>query len=233
MTWIDFSTLVRTYLHVHNRRQGVQTLIDTLIQAAMLDLQSSIPEVRFRTTTVFSVPDLSNAFVSTDGGFFFTFGAPSTPADSTAYAQTGSLPRNSKVVRVYARKADDHTQTDDYEFYDIRNIDKMQTGSVAQNPRLFVHDPVNARFFITPKLDDDGSELVVIHEGVKYEFSAEDEISLPADAAMTVSHFVLTKLTMDVDRDPQTASAHRQMYLAGKRRLLSDIRESQLPPVSA
>ena len=231
MNWSDFSSLVRTHLHIHNRRQGIQTLIETLIQAAMLDLQSSIPELRLRSTTVFTVPDLSGAFVSPDTGFFYVSGPVSVVSDDTAYAQTGVLPVGHKVTRAYARLASDHSQTDDYEFFDLRKIDQIQTGVLVQSPRRFVHDPANGRFFISPPISDDDSELVVLHEGYKSDFQPSDEIPVDAFAAATVAEFVLIKLSMDVDRDPQAAQIHRQLYLSGKRKLMSDLRENLLPPL--
>lgn len=208
MNWSDFNALVRVHLHTHNRRQGIQTLIDTLVHAAILDLQGSIPEFRVRETTVFESSDLT----------------------VSGEAQTGSISPGRKIVRAYARLASDHTETDEFEFYDGRLSDRQDNGVVLQSPRLFSYSPVTGAFRITPALSDDSSELVLIHEGPSFTISESAEVPFDEQVAEVVADYVLTKLSMDVDRDMQAAQAHRQLYSAGKRRLLADLRENQLPP---
>lgn len=211
MTWAEFNTLVRVHLHVHNRRQGVQTLIDTLIQAAVLDIQASVPELRARDTTFFQSADLA----------------------VEGESNTGSLPVSRKVLRAYARNVDDLSETDDFVFADYRDVDKQITGDVPQSPRLFTYDPVAGSFRITPKLSDDNSELVIIHEGNSVAFTQNTEVPFDAVAAEAVASYVLTKLAMDIDRDVQLAQAHRQLYSVGKRKVLANLRETQLPPLRA
>ena len=207
MTWLEFNTLVRVHLVNHNRRQGIQTLIDTLIKAAVLDLQSAIPELRLNQTSKFTSATLLEQ-------------------DTVSI---GSLCPGSKPRRVFVREIADPSNTDDVVFFDERHADKLDTGAVAQSPRLFIYNPVTGMFKLSPALSLDSSELVIIWDGSRSDFVNTDEVGFDSTVAEVVSEYVLRKLSLDVDRDVQMAAIHQQQYVAGKRSLLSDIREQQLP----
>ena len=206
LTWEQFNTQVRLYIHNYNHVPDVQALIDALIASGVEDLQRSI--------------------VSYQTGHSDTYASASLT--SQGFAQIGALPagrvRSARMVKY---------DTADYllrpnifrplQQVAWKHIHAMRGGEFAAFSGSIALDPVNRQFAISPPLNSE-TRLVIDWVGVKSAFQAADVTPFDAQAAEAVGLYVLAKITRVVDRDAAQSGSYTQSYSLLKRQLLSQAR---------
>lgn len=209
MTWSEFNTAVRVHLVAHNRRQGIQTLIDSLIKAGVWDLQASIPHYAGVVKRSFASGSLRpNGFVA-----------------------QGTLPSGVKVLDVYVQDGTDETLRARYNIVDsIEELSRMETGEAGAYTYRFYYDPRTGVFTVSPKPSDSGSVLKLEYSGKRLDFDNDDDVLFDEKTAEAVGNFVNARLALQVDREGGLASAFNSLYVANKRKLHSELNAAQLTP---
>lgn len=204
MTWAEFNAEIRTYLTVHNRRQGIQALIDTLIKTAAIDLQ---------TTTA----HLQNYHEDT-----------LTPEDLTVdnFASYGNLPageiRSARLISL-----DPDTATHDRLRYlylnqvSARNWLDFAGGIAGNGEGSIFLDPIRRQFAFVPALGLD-SLLIIEWDGVKEDFEDADITPFDRRCAQAAAKYVLSFLCRSIDNDQASSLAYERGYLQAKRIIYSD-----------
>lgn len=204
MTWVDFNTETRLYLTIHNRRQGIQSLIDTLIKSAAIDLQTTVESLQ-----VFHKDTLSSNDVTEDG--FATYG--DLPAGQIRAARLVSYDPDTTDIN-----------EDKYLFLEQvshKNWLEWASGFAEDGKGLIFIDAARRQFAFTPQLGTD-AKLILEWEGVKMEFDDADETPFDARCALAASNYVLAHLTRTIDNDPAGAVAYEKGYARTKRTIYSD-----------
>lgn len=209
MTWLEFNTAVRVYLVSHNRRQGIQTLIDTLIKAGVWDLQASIPFYASMTRRSIAGTSLK------DNGFY----------------ASGTLPAGSQITDVYAQDATDSTLRVRFNIVTAKDeFERMQTGEAGALTHFFYYVPTTGVFFVTPSPARDGSILKIEYANKKLDYENDDDVAFDEKAAEAVSSYVNSRLAAQVDRDAGMASMYYNVYVSTKRKLYSELNGVLLTP---
>ena len=209
MTWLEFNTAVRVHLVSHNRRQGIQPLIDTLIKAAVWDLQASIPFYVSMTRRSIAGSSLKN------NGFY----------------ASGTLPAGSKISDVYVQDVTDGTLRARFNIItDKVEFERMQTGEAGALTHFFYYVPTTGVFFISPNPVLNGSILKIEYANKKLDYENDDDVLFDEKAAEAVSSYVNARLSAQVDRDAGVAGMHQNIYVANKRKLYSELNDVLLVP---
>lgn len=201
MTWAEFNDQVRVYLSVHNRRQGVQPLIDQWIRAGAVDLQTYIEY--FRSTHV----DILEESELTPSG----------------YAHRGDLPDGEPLLfRVYETAVEDG-DTPGCKYADLNlvpwpRIAQMICGEVEECPRVVALDPRGKSYVVAPALTAT-ERLRVDWAGIKQSFTDDDVVAFDESSALAVSEYVMARLCRTVDRDLNLAMSYDQSYARERRKL--------------
>ena len=219
MTWAEFNEEVRKHLTIHNRRQGIQTLITQLIRAALVDLQAAVPALRCGHKIVYA-PEIFTA---------------------EGYAGVGRLTPGVIVTSAYVRDPDDTSKIGDLEVT-TGAPDRDLVEGTAPLVRQLRWRGNRGEFLIVPNPATEGVEVVLTWDGSKVDFcdddvlpdswSAQGSVVLP----LIVADFVLARLSWQVDGDLGLAQSYSASYALGKRKLKSDWNEAaNLPgrPTSA
>jgi len=200
MTWSEFNTAVRVLLLQHNRRQGIQSMIDVLIKAAVVDLQETVPALRDGHTTVYT----PSRFV-TDG-----------------FAGRSNYQVGATIVAAYARDPNDHTVMYDFELATSHEaLREMTSGSLSLELRRMAIDPVRGHIRVVPNPVEDTSEVVLVWNGKKTDFESDDDVPFDDQAVHATAEFVLARLSRSVDGDPELARSYAGSYSTLKRRIKS------------
>jgi hypothetical protein len=209
MTWAEFNTAVRVHLTTHNRRQGIQTHIDTLIKAGVGDLQSAVVSLRTGHST----------------------GYP--PSDFTAdgYAGLATCPAGHVISRAYARDVGDTVPLYDFDIVNSLTDERnMVSGDVADGVALIAIRSNRGEFRVVPNPQEYGAEVVLVSNGKKTDFADADAVPVSWDESVVqaTADFVLARLSRTVG-DLDLADSYSRSYLVGKRRIKSDRNEADLP----
>lgn len=205
MTWSEFNTAVRVHLVAHNRRQGIQDLIDTLIKAAVIDLQGAIQQLRDGHTTVYPP-----ARFTTDG-----------------YAGKSYFTPGSFVTKAYARDPDDTSVQIPYRLVtEPEQRIAIVEGSVPHGERWIAVDSLKGEFRVFPNPKEDDSSVVLVWSGIKSDHEDDDETSFDDTVVLAAAEFVLARLSRVVDQDLDLARSYAGSYSMTKRRIKSDLNEA-------
>lgn len=209
MTWSEFNTAVRVHTVAHNRRQGVQSLIDALIKASVWDLQSTVEFFPQRATRKFAP-----SVLRTDGN-----------------SAMGSLTPGSRVLSVYKYDTPD---TDNRVTFDIVTdpavLTAMVTGTIDGGRDFFHYDSKTGIFHVTPKPQDDGGTVVIEFEGKQLDYEDEDDVPFDEKSAEAVAMYVLARVALQVDKDPAGHQVYDALYRQQKRKLHSELNPALLTP---
>lgn len=209
MTWSEFNTSVRVHLVAHNRRQGIQTLIDSLIKAGVWDIQASIAHY---------VPVIRRTF------------SPTSLRD-LGYVAKGIIPPGSRILDVFVENGSDNTQRARYNIVNnLEEFSRMETGEAGAQTYRFHYDPRTGEFFVDPKPADSGSVLKVTYSGKKLDYESDDDVPFDEKAVEAVGNFVNARLALQVDRDLPAANTFNALYVANKRKLHSELNPGLLTP---
>jgi hypothetical protein len=206
MTWDEFKAIVRIHLVTHNRRQGIQTYIDTLIKAGSADIQ--------RTVEAYQQPHVETLGPVTlvEDGFA-----------STGTMVAGKILRTRIVVYDTALAA---VVPDEYlalEQISWTQYQRMRAGLRIYGDAVIAINPHNATFAVVPQITAE-MRLIIEWQGVKTDFAGSGTVPFDEAFAETVANYVLGHLTRTVDRDLAMAQSYMQSYVRGKRILLSEAR---------
>lgn len=212
MTWDEFNTAVRVHTVTHNRRQGVQDMIDSLIKSGAWDLQDTIPFYADAVTRTV------------------------TPGDLTAsgdYAATGTLSPGSRVLSVYAVDPEDSNGKASFEILTMpKDFVRLQSGLEAGSRHLFYYDSKTGAFYVTPSPIEDESNLEISFTAAKIDFEDDDDVPFDHRAAEAVGYMINSRMSLNVDKDPQTAAYYEKLYVQTKRKLFSHLNPALLTPPS-
>jgi hypothetical protein len=184
MIWSEFKTAVRVYLVAHNRRQGVQTLIDSLIQAGAIDLQQAIPYYQTGHSDIYQASDLSADGYASSGNL---------PAGKIERARIVKFDPDQALMLVGVYLGLDQVPWSEYL--------RMRGGEFEFCAGKIAIDPTRRRFAFVPGLND-ASRLVIDWSGVKVDFDDADPVPFDEAFAQAVGEYVLAHLTRDLDKDP-------------------------------
>lgn len=210
MTWAEFNASVRVYLPNHTRRQGIQALLDQLIRAACVDMQSAVPSFATGNSNEYG-PDET----TTDG-----------------FSSVGTLP-DGQITAAYLVARDADTQVIDYtnrtNLTQIPWADRnaMTAGLVEENRGYIAVDPQSGMFRIAPALDDT-FRLVLEWTGIKFDYAQTDRVKFNPQVAQAVAEYVLARITRMIDKDMTIASSHEKTYVQLKRRVRSEERAREM-----
>lgn len=203
MTWVEFNNAVRDLLPQHNRRQGIQPMLDRAIAGAVIDLQRHIPELQRRHRDVVAYDDL---FFDGD-------------------AQYGDLPPGRVIAFRLLRF---NVQEDEYEastFMTLRpvpwtDVESMKAGCIAGY--LVATNAQLGRYYISRPLDEDVS-LVVEWSGLKQTFNDDDIVVFEEGMIETVANYVRWKLAGPVDHDMGLVASESEQYRRGRRSIFGEL----------
>jgi len=210
MTWNDFKDLVRTHLGEYATTQGAQTLIGLLIRGGVEDLQSAVPSLRRRTIQT-----------------------PAVAAESIGETQRFNLGRGAFLVDLFARSTTDRTVVRRYIPYTQARLNDLQQGNLPANTRAYIYDPRSGDIFVSPTTVAEGSELCITFDLMSSDFGDSDEVLLSYNEAEAVSEYVLRKLCLNIDHDPQMSAVHDNLYRGLKRQIMSDFNEARLTSINS
>ncbi len=200
MTFADFKTLVRVYLPIHSRREGIQTLIDQYIKAGLIDLQRAVPTLRENHVSVYTP-----AYFTTDG-----------------FTGRAVYPVGAAISHAAARNPADRSQIFEFRFANTQaEKDNMVQGLVPADQRWISLDAPAGILRVTPNPKQDGSEVVLVWSGTKIDFEATDETPFDEATAEAISEFVLARLARTVDDDLAAAQSYNATYVRLKRALFT------------
>lgn len=209
MTWSEFNTAVRVHLVAHNRRQGIQTLIDALIKGGVWDLQSSIPHYAVVVKRTFAPSSLR----------------------SYDYTAQGTLPAGVKILDVYVQDATDSTLRARYNIVSsVEEVSRMETGEAGSRTYRFYYDARSGVFTVAPNPVYSASILKIEYSGKKLDYENDDDVLFDEKTAEAVGNYVNSRLSLQVDRDGGMANTFNALYVANKRKLFSELNPAQLGP---
>lgn len=212
MTWKEFNDAVRKYLVGHNRRHGIQDLIDQLILVGVWELEETVPFYRRPFTRTFT------------GSSLREFG----------YAATATLPAGAKVEDVYAHAEDDTNDRTKFKILTtLTELQEIESGVAPSGVPYFYFDAETGRFYVAPKPEDNGMTVKVQLSGEKFDYEDTDDVVLDEKAAEAVGNFVNMRLSLQVDNDSQRAATFRSLWISSKRRLRSATNPALLVPKDA
>lgn len=201
MTWQEFNDLVRVHLVAHNRRQGIQTLIDNLIKVAVWDLQAAIPGLSREVRRTLRSEN------------FRTVG----------YLGVATLPVQQIVLSAMTVNPDDPDEQYAYDFSKTEaEINAIERGLVESTGKWASYNPVTGSFTAAPNPRLDGSSVRVLMMGKRLDFDPSDDVVFDEKVAEAVADYVLTTLSRTVDGDPQAAMMYENAYTRKKRLLFSE-----------
>lgn len=204
MIWSEFKTAVRVHLPAHNRRQGIQTLIDTLIVAGSVDLQQAVSFYRTGHSDIYDISDLA-----VDG-----------------HATSGTLPAG-KIERARIVKFDTTQSLLLTGIYlGLKQVGweeylRMRGGEYEFSAGKIAVDPVRRRFAFVPGLNDE-SRLVIDWNGVKIDFADADPVPFDEAFVQAVGEYVLARLARDIDHDLAAYDMLMRSFRRLKRLLASE-----------
>lgn len=205
MTWSEFNTAVRVHLVAHNRRQGIQDLIDALIKAATIDLQGAIRQLRVGHTTVY----------------------PPSRFTTDGYAGKSYFTPNAFVTQAFARNPDDTSEQ--YPYRLVTEPDQriaIAEGSVPHGERWIAVDSVKGEFRVFPNPREDDSSVVLVWTGIKSDYEDDDDVPFDDTVVLATAEFVQARLSRVVDQDLDLARSYAGSYTLTKRRIKSDLNEA-------
>lgn len=203
MTWAEFNTQVRVFLTTHNRRQGIQAMIDSLIKAAAIDLQTAIPALKVNPTVIM----------------------PPSRFVTVSFCGKVRYPVGSKIIALYARDPDDHSKMYDFTVLTTQSgkRDIMEGNFRTGERRAFFE---SGELFVTPNPKDDGSEVVLEYAGVRADFEKDDEVKFNDVCVLAAGEFVMARLARAVDSDVALAQSYAGSYASLKRRIKSEANDA-------
>lgn len=221
-TFLEFKTAVRDLITVDGARYGVSLgsakYFDRQVTAALLDLQSYIPQLR--------------------EGHLEKFKKFDTEEDGEA--STGTIPDRALITDAYYVTKTCHCIRRPFVPYPWSSRFDLFCGKPKiQNWQYFFSvDDFGDRFVIFPKLSDT-SELWMYWNGVKGTFLDADVVKFGDEEAQAVSYYVKAHITREVDKDLVlsasywTSYAGNQNVMGIRTRLHIDWkRRAQAPPAS-
>jgi hypothetical protein len=208
MTWSEFNTAVRVHLVAHNRRQGIQSLIDKLIVSGLWDLQAGIPMLKSRVSRVF------------------------TPGMLVAkgLAAQGRLPVGAVIEDVFTYETDSPGDIVPYTVMSGTFNEAMNLGAVDANAHYFYYDPATGKFLVTPSPKEDLSNLRIVFVAKQVDFENTDEVPFDDRVAEAVANYVMARLARQIDRDMAAAQSYAMSYRSDKRILFSEFNEASIVP---
>src|ERR1051325_1994222 len=223
-TYADFRTDVLSRLTVDQNRYGVSRggakFADQHIRAALLDLQSHIPQLR---------TGHRNVFKNVDG-------------TEEGDASIGELPDRAKTRDAYFVTKTCHCIRRPFVPYPWENRFDLFCGK----PRIvgwqyfMTVDPFADKFIIYPKLTA-MDEFWLYWDGVKGDYLDADVVRFGLEEAEAVGLFVKARICREVDKDLTMASSYWTSYAGGpgvlgiRTRLFSDWKQrgSPAPPATS
>jgi hypothetical protein len=194
-TFADFVESVRDHVTVDGARHGVSLgsakYFTRLVTAALLDLQSFVPQLREGHRTVFKPFD-----VLEDGE-----------------ASTGTIPDGALITDAYYVTQTCHCIRRPFVPYDWEHRFDLFCGK----PRItgwqyfFATNPFADEFVIFPKLKDT-SELWLYWNGVKGVFDDADVVKFGDEEAQAVAYYVKSHICREVDKDLLLAGSYWTSY---------------------
>ena len=203
MTWSDFNDEVRIYLSVHNRRQGIQNLIDQWIVAAVIDIQRFVEYFRGRHLNLLTSSDLV----------------------TNGYSQRGELP-DGQVTGFRILKVDTDGNIIACNGGKIPAISWADAqrgicGTLAIDTLGAALHPAAHAFYLVPSLGSD-EVLEIAWTGIKREFELTDVVLFEQICAQAVGEYVLARLSRLVDKDIPLAQSFDASYKALRRALYTE-----------
>lgn len=212
MKWLDFNTAVRVYLPSHNRRQGIQPLINALITAGTWDLCAAVPQLRSTATREILPADFT--------------------ASGSGYSALTSIDAQSRILDVYCYHPDEPDEHFPFEIATTALDDsKMETGRVSMTPRFLHYTPKSGVIRVTPSPIEDGTTLVVEFDNARIDYEDTDDVPFDEKCAEAVAYFVAMRLAVQVDHSLEQAATFRALYIDNKRKLRSELNPALLVPV--
>ena len=183
----------------HNRRHGIQTLIDRLMRAAVADLQRLIPY--YQTDHV----DLVSAATLTARG----------------YCSAGVFPEGEvNAVRVIKLNG----ATPDYaNFRELTELPWASrwdaiAGSLAYPTSGILIDPRVREYLVLPALTST-EVLEISWLGIKRDFADAEETPFDEDEADAVADYVKARIARQIDNDLQMAGSYENSYRSARKAL--------------
>lgn len=209
MTWAEFVDAVEVHLTVYTRVATLQAWIAQLIKAGAVDVQQAVPYYQTGHEDWLAVDDL----------------------DELDFVHVGDAPAG-EITNMKISLSD--SSSDEFvtlEWVAWANVPAMKAGAVDDTPRFAV-SPTGRTFILCPHLQD-GEALVIEWNGVKYDFSDNDETPFDEPMAHAVAEYVMARLVRRVDHDLNEANSYNASFILLKRKLLSETRSYARPPKTA
>jgi len=194
-TWASFVASVKDFCTVDGARHGVSLgtakYFDRQITAALLDLQSFIPQLREGHRSTFKKFDV----------------------DEDGEASTGTIPDRAVITDAYYVTKTCHCIQRPFVPYPWEHRHDLFCGK----PRIqgwqyfFATDPFADKFIIFPKLSDT-SELWLVWNGVKGTFDDADTVKFGDEEAQAVAYYVKAHIAREVDKDLVLAGSYLTSY---------------------
>jgi len=204
LTWTQFKTAVRVFLHNYNEVSEIQTLIDASIAQGAADIQRVVPFYQTGHTDTYNSAQLTNE------GFAYL---GTLPAGKITSARMVKYDTTETVIRPNVFRTLKQVGWDKYP--------KMRGGEAYYGTGAIALNPVGRQFAVVPLLNAE-SRLVIEWQGIKTTFDDGDLTPFDERMAEVVSDFVLHRIKRTVDKDQSLTPTYERSYVLGKRKLLSD-----------
>ncbi len=221
-TFAEFKSVCRDLVTVDGARHGVSLgsakYFDRLVTAALLDLQSFIPQLREGHRKVFKDFDLTEE----------------------GEASLGTIPEGGLITDVYWVTRTCHCIRRPVAPFPWEHRFELFCGKprITGRQYFFAVSPFADEFVIFPKITDT-SELWLYWNGTKGTFEDSDVVKFGDEEAQAVGYYVKSHIAREVDKDLVLAGSYWASYAGGpammgiRTRLHIDWqRRSQGPPVS-
>ena len=209
MTWGEFNAAVRIHLPSHNRRQGIQPLIDSLIKAAVWDLQAGIVEYRANTKRTIKPASIRPA----------------------GLAGQASLAPNVRIVAAYAVDPADDSVRVPYSISKTADQSlRLIEGNVPANEKWLHYNSQAGVVTLCPSPKEDNSNTLLVLDAKQLDFETEDDVPFELQTAKVVGDYVSAHLARTIDHDLGMAQSFNGSYLGGKRLLRSELNGAALLP---
>jgi hypothetical protein len=194
-SFADFRTAIRDLVTIDGARHGVSLgsakYFDRMITAALLDLQSYVPQLRERHREVFKEFDLTQEGEASVGT------VPEGVITDAYYISTATCPCTSRPFVPYP--------------FESRMDLFCGKPRITGRQYFLIVDPFGDKFIVFPKVTPT-SAIWLYWSGTKGAFGDSDVVRFGDEEAQAVAYYVKSHIAREVDKDLVLAGSYWQSY---------------------
>jgi hypothetical protein len=204
MTWSQFKALVREFLPVDAEREGAQTFIDRLIEAALTSIQELVPYYREGLEAIYQQSDLV----------------------VEGLASRGTLPDRARPREAYIASLDaDGNETGRTDLASVSFADRYSLIRGGRENGAIAIAGWGGIFYVSPYVQAD-RRLVIVWDGIKSTFADGDGLpKFGLREAEAIALYVKSELARRSDNDLQSWQTYERDWLTKRQGLYLGAKE--------